>query len=593
MRLRKLLMLLLYLPLSLSGGDVNSAQWPISKPGAYSGYSKPEYAEVYNLSSQYIEMRDGTKLAIDIYRPVCKNSGKVIEKPLPVVWMHTPYNRRYNGTMEKLTVDCYAGTASQLVKFGYVIATVDFRGLYASYGHNQGFNRGEWISSARTDAYDVCEWLAEQPWSNGNIGMWGCSATGGSQMQAVTEASPHLKAIFPMSFEFDVYDFRVPGGITAARGGERPYKPGDLLPHEMRDLLAAPVDEDCDSSFLKQAKEEHWGTIESEGYLPYRDSYSMSFTDEVSQQWWIKSSPSNYLNQINASGVAMYMAVNWDEGNTKPGPFFAFNNFTVPRKLIIGPGYHCDWITSRKLTDFDIVVEELRFFDYWLKGIDNGIMDEDPVYFYTYNADPGHEWRSAKTWPLGEEERVRYYLGKETLTRKSPTVIDEKDQTTVNYEYQHESSKGVLIYETSPLMEDVEMTGHPEISLWISSTATDGDFIAAIKDVAPDGSITSYNVTGQLRASMRKPAVPPYNYLGLPWHSFLESDVIKLDPGKPTQIGFPILPISMIFKKGHKIRLEISFATRGTQKAYPVPEVTIYRSLEHPSFVTLPLIGND
>jgi len=241
----------------------------VSMPGKYSGYSQAIYSDEYSLSSEYIEMRDGTKLAIDICRPIDKVSGKVVTDPLPVLWMHTPYNRRYNeNSKQKMTVECYAGTAARLIKYGYVVATVDFRGLFGSFGHNQGYNRGEWISSARNDAYDVAEWLAKQPWSNGNIGMWGCSATGGSQIQAATNASPHLKAIFPMSFEFDVYDFRVPGGITGARGGVRPQRPGDPTPQEFRDALAATVDSDKDSSLLKKAILEHKGTIESEGYLP-------------------------------------------------------------------------------------------------------------------------------------------------------------------------------------------------------------------------------------------------------------------------------------------------------------------------------------
>jgi putative CocE/NonD family hydrolase len=564
----------------------------VSKPGRYAGYSKPVYSNNYRLSSQYIEMHDGVKLAIDICRPIDTLTGKVVDEPLPVLWMHTPYNRRYNNSKEKMTVDCYAGTASQLVKYGYVVATVDFRGTYASFGHNEGYNRGEWTSAARTDAYDITEWLAAQPWSNGNIGMWGCSATGGSQMQAVTEASPHLKAIFPMSFEFDVYDFRVMGGIIGARGVDRPRNPGDPMPHELRDAMAAPVDTDKDSLLLKQAKVDHRGAIENEGILPYRDSYSTEFTDEASKQWWIKSSPSTYLNKINSSGVAMYMAVNWDEGNTKPGPFFAFNNFTVPRKLIIGPGVHCDWFTSMNLTGFDIVTEELRFFDYWLKGIDNGIMDEDPVYYYTYNAPKGEEWRSSNTWPLAEEQRVKFYLGKASLESKEPETNNSKSMTTVNYDYRSEKKEGILIYETAPLNEDVQVTGHPEMNLWVSSTATDGDFIATLKDVAPDGKIESYNVYGQLRASMRKPAKPPYDYLGLPWHSFLEADALPLKPGEPAQLAFPILPISMIFKAGHKIRLEISFATRGTQKVDPAPEVTVYHDSQYPSCLTLPLIKN-
>lgn len=577
----------LFITINISTGQMNGIEKK-SLPGKYSGYSKALYSDKYSLSSEYIEMRDGTKLAIDICRPVDKVTGKVITDPLPVLWMHTPYNRRYNdNSKDRMTVECYAGTAARLVKYGYVVATVDFRGLFGSFGHNEGYNRGEWISSAKKDAYDVTEWLAQQPWSNGNIGMWGCSATGGSQIQAATNASPHLKAIFPMSFEFDVYDFRVPGGITGARGGVRPQRAGDPTPQESRDAMAATVDADTDGSLLKKAISEHKGTIESEGYLPFRDSYSTELKDEASRQWWIKSSPTTYMDQINNAGVAMYMAVNWDEGSTKPGPFFAFNNFDVPKKLIIGPGVHCDWFTSEKLTGFDITVEELRFFDYWLKGIDNGIMDEDPVYYYTYNAPKGKEWNTSKCWPLPQEKRVNYYLKEGIISVSEPVSDNSVSKKTLEYSA---DKNDVIVFETPVLENDLQITGHPVIKLWVSSTANDGDFIATIKDVTPDGKTSSYNVYGQLRASMRKQKLPPYNYLGLPWHSCLKEDVMPLVPGEPTELEFSILPISMIFKAGHKLRLEISFSGRGTPKLSPAPTVTIYHNKNYKSYLTLPVI---
>lgn len=561
----------------------------VSTHGKYAGYSEALYSETYSISSQYVEMRDGTKIAIDIYRPKDKTTGEVITEPLPVLWMHTPYNRRWNDREQtKMTVDEYAGSASSLVKYGYVVATADFRGLFASYGHNEGNNRGEWQSSAKYDAYDITEWLAVQSWSDGNIGMWGCSATAGSVMQALTTAPPHLKAIFPMSFEFDVFDFRVPGGITGARGGVFPRNPGDPTPQEARDARAVPVDNDADSSRLKNAIAEHAGTVEGPGYIPFRDSYSEDFTDEASKQWWVASSPTTYMDMINKSGIPIYMAVNWDEGNTKPGPFFAFNNFKTPNKFLMGPGVHCDWNTAFEATGFDIVTEELRFFDYWLKGIDNGIMDEDPVYYYTYNAAEGAEWSTAKAWPLPNEKRVNFFLGEGKLSAAAPDEQDAKDQTTVSYD--RDSDGGALIYETAPLEKDVKVTGHPTINLWVSSSAEDGDFIATIYDVAPDGTKTSYNFYGQLRASMRKVAEPPYNYLGLPWHPGREADVIPLVPGELTELEIAILPLSMIFKQGHKIQLEISFVTRGTPPLDSAPAISIYRDANHFSFLTLPIV---
>ncbi len=563
-----------------------------SRPGVYSGYSEKIYAEDYQINSQYIKMRDGNKIAIDIYRPIDKSSGEVIEKQLPVLWMHTPYNRRYNGeNTDALTVENYAGKAANLVPYGYVVATADFRGLYASYGHNEGYNRGEWVGAAQNDAYDITEWLAQQPWSNGKIGMWGCSATGGSQMQAASTAPPSLKAIFPMSFEFDAYSFRVPGGISGSRAGGLEDTTG-MTAQEKRDRWAAPVEKDKDSTALKKAVAEHSNNIESAGYIPYRDAFSTKLEDENSRQWWVKSSPSTYLEKINNSGIAMYMAANWNEGFTKHGPFFAYNNIKTPRKLILGPGAHCDWDAVEELTNLDITVEELRFFDYWLKGIDNGIMEEPPVYYFTYNTDEDKQWKSATNWPLPNEKRFKFYLGEGSLSLTKEDVNTGTDKTIVNYDANPATdSIGVIIYETAPLESDMQVTGHPSINLWVSSSDNDGDFIATIQDVSPEGEVSSYNIQGQLRASTRKLTKPPYNNLGLPFHSSSRHDIMPLNAEEPTQLEFPILPTSVIFKKGHKIRLAISFSTRGTEAKNPAPEVTIHRDNdEHVSYLTLPII---
>lgn len=572
--------------LSCGSNDSSTAN-RISRPGEYAGYSDAVYADEYEITSQYVPVSDGTKLAMDLYRPKDKTTGIMIDSPLPVLWMHTPYNRRYSMDNKTLTVESYPGTAGKLVKYGYVVATVDFRGLYASYGHNEAYNRGEWITAARRDAYDITEWLAQQPWSNGNIGMWGCSATGGSQLQAATTAPPHLKAIFPMSCEFDVYPFRVPGGMAPAQGTRTQAKSS----RESRDAVAVPVDADVDKSQLKEAIAEHVGTVENPGYAPYRDSFAEAITDPTSQPWWIKSSPHTYLEEINSSDIAFYLAANWDEGTTKHGAFFTFNNVTNPAKLVVGPAGHCGWMNVESQTGFDITVEEHRFFDYWLKGIDNGIMDEDSVYYYTYNAPAGSEWRSAKQWPLPDEKRTRYYLGEGSLSTEAPTGADQKDETTVAYDVTPDNmtTKG-LLYETAPLSADVQVTGHPAINLWVSSTATDGDFIATIQDVGPDGAATSYNVHGQLRASLRKLQNAPYNNLGLPWHGFYQEDVTPLVPGEPAQLEFDILPISMVFKAGHHIRLVIHFADRTTPRLTPAPKVTIYRDSTHSSYLTLPII---
>jgi putative CocE/NonD family hydrolase len=563
----------------------------VSKPGQYSGYGEKMY-NGYALTSQYVPMRDGVKLAIDLYRPK-EMSGKVTENKLPVLWMHTPYNRRTFASSAGSGVSglYYPGAAAKLVDYGYVVAVVDFRGVYASYGKNAGYNRGEWMDAARMDAYDITEWLAMQPWSSGKIGMWGCSATGGSQMQALTVAPPSLKAVFPMSCEFDVYPFGVPGGMSAGSGDTK--APPMASSGALRDATAQPVDDDVSGTQLRAATAEHAGNIENPGYVPFRDSVASA----IPEMWWIKSSPHTYLDEINNSSIAVYAAANWDEAATKYGAFFTVNNIKNPSKLVVGPGSHCAWFSVANDQGFDIVVEEHRFFDYWLKGIENGVMDEDKVYYYTYNEAKGQEWRSAPSWPLPNEKRVPYYLGAKTLSMTAPTDASAKDDSQVDYNVTTGATSTTappnpngIAYATEPLANDVRVTGHPLAELWVASTATDGDFIATLQDVGPTGTITSYNMHGRLRASLRKEEPAPYNTLGLPYHPFRKGDVMPLVPGEPTLLRFDLLPISIIFKAGHRIQLKLSFADTVTPRITPTPTVSIYHDAMHASSITLPVI---
>ncbi len=562
----------------------------VSKPGQYSGYGEKMY-DGYDLSSQYVPMRDGVKLAIDLYRPKEKG-GAVTETKLPVLWMHSPYNRRTFSSAggSGHAGLYYPGAAAKLVDYGYVVAVVDYRGVYASYGKNAGYNRGEWVDTARMDAYDVTEWLAMQPWSTGKIGMWGCSATGGSQMQALTVAPPSLKAVFPMSCEFDVYPFGVPGGMSASSGDTKTPPGGGA--GSLRDLTAQPVDGDSGAQ-LRAATAEHANNIENPGYVPFRDSVATN----IPEMWWIKSSPHTYLDAINASGIAVYAAANWDEAATKYGAFFTVNNLENPTKLLVGPGAHCAWFSVASDHGFDITVEERRFFDYWLKGVENGVMEEDKVYYYTYHAAAGQEWRSAPSWPLPNEKRVPYYLGAMTLSTSAPTEASAKHDTQVDYNVTMGATSTTappnppgVAYTSEPLDEDVRVTGHPVAELWVASTATDGDFIATLQDVSPTGAITSYNMHGRLRASLRKEEPAPYNTLGLPYHPFRQSDVMPLVPGEPTLLRFDLLPISIVFKAGHRIQLKLSFADPVTPRVTPAPTVSIYHDAAHPSSVTLPVI---
>ena len=568
-----------------SSSGASGAASKVSRLGEYTGWSERVY-DGHQRTSFYVEVRDGTKLAVDLYRPT--RNGLVASEKLPVIWMHSPYNRRtYRGGE---AAETYPGFALKLAPYGYNVAVVDFRGVYASYGKNIAYNRGEWVDAAKHDAYDMTEWFAKQSWSSGKIGMWGCSATGGSQMQALTTRPPSLKAVIPMSAEFDAYPFTTLGGVSGPGRIAPPGATGEAASIATRDRLAAPVDGPDGAAQRDAAVASHAGNIESVGVAPFRDSVSTA----TGLTWWQTSSPSSYLAELKKTDIGVLSVANWDEAGTRHGPFFTFNN--LPRdntKLLVGPATHCAWTAVKDETGFDLVTEELRFFDHWLKGKPNNVMREPAVTYYTYNAPKGAEWRTSETWPLKSEVRTDFYLAAsggldrakpaaetETATQMGPPA--QSATTTVD------AAPGGVAFETGGLAQDMEVTGHPVMSLWLKTDAGDVDVTSRIDDVAPDGSTRSYQMLGRLRASHRTLAQAPYNHLGLPWMTHKAGDATPVPPGQPVELKFDLLPMSYVFKAGHKVRVTLSFAD--PQRRDASAPVTVLMGGATPSAITLPLI---
>jgi len=591
-------------PSSLVAGE------KVSKPGQYSGYSQVLY-DGYKLTSQYVTVRDGTKLAVDIIRPTL--NGEIVEEKLPVIWMHMTYNRRvFEGG---LTGENYPGAAMALVKYGYVIAIADMRGSYASYGWAVTPRREEWQPEAYWDAYDITEWLAAQPWSDGNIGMWGCSATGHSQWQAATTQPPHLKAIMPLCAPSEYYDIN---GVTAAIYQDPPDYPASEPPRQ--DESAVRVDEDTTGEMLDEARDEHRWNLEP-GSMPFRDSTSPwmeKLIDRAGVQVHLMVNTFTHLPQIQESGIPFYQSANWGEDyRVKSGVIIKLNSLSNPSKTLLAPGKHCTYSSdyeAKPANSFNINTEALRWFDYWLKGVENGVLDEPPIFYYLNNApSEDNAWRFAVQWPLPNAKNTNYYLdapissdnfhsgvNKGTLGKIQPTIVNAKDQYTVDYTVTsvNRDQKG-MTYTTDVLISDTEVTGNPVVHLWVSSTTTDNDFLAFIYDVDENGNATQIPGTddGQIRASFRALNEPPFNNSELPYHRCFAEDYKPLIPGEPVELVFDMAPLAYNFRAGHRIRLVFSCVAIPRKNApaitpvlVPAPVVSFYRDVAHCSYITLPVI---
>jgi predicted acyl esterase len=571
----------------------------LSAPGVYAGYSDVLY-DGHDLSSRYIEMRDGTLIAIDIIRPTL--NGALVQDPLPVVWMHMTYNRRhFEGG---LTGRTYPGAAMALVKYGYVVAIADMRGCYASHGHAVTPKRAAWQPDAFYDAYDITEWLAAQPWSTGKIGMWGCSATGHSQWQAAASKPPHLAAIMPLSAPSEYYDIN---GVTATEPQDPPAYPAAEPP--AADAGAVPVDEDTDGALLAQAREAHRWNLEP-GVMPFRDSVSPwleTLAGRKGVQNHLLVNTFTHFPQIEASGIPFYQTANWGEDyRAKTGVAIKANSLSNPSKTAFVPGAHCLFSNDYRAeptNGLNINTEGRRWFDYWLKGIENGIMDEPPIYYFVAQARSEEEaWRFASTWPVPGTQAVPFYCQPDGgLTTADPAAQTGGFDYTVDYTVgpDDREDKGIC-FTSEALGADTEVIGNPVVHLWVTCSASDLDVTGYIYDVSPDGTSMQIPGTedGRIRASLRKLNEPPFDNAGLPYHRCFAEDYEPLTPGEPAELVFDLAPLAYNFCAGHRIRLVLTCvaiprpgAARITPVLSPAPQVRVLCDADHPSRILLPMQG--
>jgi putative CocE/NonD family hydrolase len=542
-------------------------------------------------TSLYLPMRDGVKLAVSITRPA--RNGKPVEGRFPVIWQHTlgiagagaeggPVGDGPNG---------YAAM-STMANYGYVVVQVARRGNGPSFGERRAYND----RTEAYDAYEVIDWLAGQPWSTGAIGVYGCSNTGDAAMHAITADNPHLKAAWAGCFSWEKYDGFLRGGILA-NWGTGPTRTVD------EDMTNTPVQGDEGKTLLRQAAEEHLAStplLKMWQQMPYRDDTSQL----VQSRFWIEGSAGRYQPQINRSGVALYVQGGWDDDLRQQG-LITYANVSGEKHLIIGPWMHC------ANDDFNLLAEMHRFFDQHLKGKDTGLRRDDPIHYFTVNAPKGSEWRSSKTWPVAGTKNETLHLSSGALSAALP-VSPAATRFTVRYDVdcrpgQTKPPRNAILtgalncfpetagphFLGTPLAKDTEVTGNPVADLWIASTATDQNVFAYIEDAAPDGKITKIT-DGRLKASLRKVATPPFSDFGLPWHRAFREDAEPLKPGEPARLQFDFLPMSYVFKAGHRIRITVAgadYREKDRMPVTPAAEVTILGDKAHDSTVSLPFVG--
>lgn len=604
--------------------------------------------------STYLTMRDGVRIAIDVRRPANAPAGQ----KLPTILQQTRYWRtpdiRFPFSLFASPLD-YQGIFGrfkrELVAAGYVWVDVDTRGSGASFGDRPW----DYAPDEIQDGGEIMTWIANQPWSNGSIATAGASYTGSTSEFAMVNRHPALKAVANASSEFDQYtDILAPGGVpltwwlddwgaeTAAL--DRNAIPGASFMERMASGGVAAVDGDTFGATRRRAVAEHSNNYDFRELkkMVFRDDFALASggassperaTAQARQFKWLAAkfgpdylshgvdlaSTHLYIDDLRASKAPQYAVAGWFDGTYANAAAKRFNTIGNPGdKLIIGPWDHTQHnispFTAPGVTNFNLLAELHKFFDGEIGGKPAALAGEARVHYYTMGAE---RWNAAASWPPASTA-MRLFMDSDHRLSPSRPATDAADRYTVDftastgrwtrfntlmgralrnpYPDRREQDAKLLIYDGAPLAADTEVTGHPLVSLAVTSTATDGAFFVYLEDVAPDGSVT-YVTEGELRALHRKIAAGPApTWQAGPYHSFRRADAMDMEPGLPTELAFELLPTSYLFKKGHRVRIAIAGADDGHFNRIPAdpaitPTVTLHRGGTRSSWVDLPVVA--
>lgn len=460
---------------------------------------------------EMVPMRDGTQLSVYLFFPPGKG-------PWPVL-----YEQRYADITGVETRRAYA----RLAEKGYAIAAQNFRGAHKSEGTWVGYRALGW--GEQKDGFDTVEWLAKQSWSTGRIGTFGGSQAGFAQNFLAVTRPPALKAQYMTDTGLSLYHegYRI-GGTTRP---ER-FKQMDgvcRVPEHNRLLLK--------EWFAHPTYDDYWAAEDCTKHFDKMDVPCFTL--------------GSWFDFMNVGSVESFIGRQHKGGSNSRGR----------QKLLIGPWLH-GGAKSNKIGDmvfnenanFDLQASMIRWFDFHLKGIDNGAMKDAAVKYYVMGAD---EWRTADDWPLKAVESPLYLHAGGTLSSEAPA--GEKSSSTFLADplkpasipgrafpgakdaRDFEKQANVLTFTTETLDSPVEWTGKVRAELFVSSDARDTDFIVRVTDVHPDG--RSILLIDYIRRAR--------------YREGYEKEVF-LEPGKVYPVSFDVGWISQVFARGHRIRVTVA-----------------------------------
>jgi putative CocE/NonD family hydrolase len=602
--------------------------------------SEPTY-EVHVLKDVMVPMRDGVSLCTDIYLPAI--DGRPIDRAWPVLMQRTPYNKEGGNIINEATYFCQRG---------YAVVLQDNRGRYKSEGHFHKYTQDA------NDGFDCVGWVAQQPWSNGTTGTFGTSYGAHTQGAMASMNPPNLSTMV-----VDCGAFSNAYMSSARHNGAfelRQIAWAIAQAKVSKEAAENPVV----AKYLESVTQEEWlqRLPWRKGHSPLK--WTPAYEEYILEEWsrgeyddyWKQPGLAGELYYDQWSDIPQLHSGGWYDSYTRT----TFENFVGlskrkkgPIRLLIGPWTHgqrsvphagdVDFGPTAALNgnlaedwnDF-----RTMWFDTWLKGLDTGLKDQPPMLLFIMGGGDGRmndqgrmnhggAWRFENEWPFARTRFTPYYLhgdgsfspemsksGTASTTYEFdpnnpvPTMggnnsggiiaragaFHQKERPDF-YGCQEpylalESRPDILVFQTEPLDEDVEVTGPVTVNLWISSSAPDTDFTAKLIDVCPANADYPDGFHMNLTDSIMR----------VRYRESYEKEKL-MTPGEVVQVSFPLYPTGNLFKRGHRIRVDISSSNfprfdvnpntgdaLGQERRKLPAQNTVHHSVDHPSHVVLPII---
>ncbi|MFE6520780.1 CocE/NonD family hydrolase [Streptomyces sp. NPDC057794] len=519
-----------------------------------------------------IPMSDGVRLSARIWRPTASDT-----EPVPAVLEYIPYRKR------DLTAVRDSIHHPYLAGHGYACVRVDLRGT----GDSEGVLRDEYLEREQADAEEVLAWLAEQPWCDGGTGMMGISWGAFAALQVAARRPPSLKAIAIASFTDDRH------------ADDMHYMGGALLSDNLAEAGTMFAYGTCPPD--PAVVGERWRAMWHERLEQTEPWVLQWLRHQRRDDYWRHAS---VCEDYSAVACPVLASSGWADGYSNAVTRL-LGNLDVPRKGLIGPWSHKFPHLGEPGPAIGYLQELVRWWDHWLKGVDNGAMDgpmlrtwmQDSVPPSTsYEERPGR-WVGEPHWPSPHIRQMTHPLTRHTIgppldpddagpdgdtdgeamTVRSPLSVGQFAGKWASYNAppdlpydQREEDGGSLVFDSEPLTEQLEILGSPAVELDLSVSEPVAMVAARLSDVSPDGAATrvSYGILNLTRRDSTESPEP-------------------LEPGRRYRATIPLNGVAQAFPPGHRVRLSLS--TSYWPLAWPPPRPALLSVHEGTSTLTLPV----